>query len=52
LAAIKLNRPDTPTVHVPDHDGRRTGQTLPLTDGRIALDGPWSRTIYRELDYR
>jgi hypothetical protein len=39
-------------VHVLDHDGRRTGQTVPLADGRIPLNGAKYRLIYYEIAYR
>jgi hypothetical protein len=52
VAEIRVNRTGTPTVHVLDHDGRRTGRTLPATDGRIVLDGAENKTIYYEIEYR
>lgn len=36
-------------VHVLDHDGRRTGRTLPITGGRFTLDGARDRTPYYEV---
>jgi hypothetical protein len=32
-------------VNVLDHDGRRTGRTLPVTDGRFTLDGAKDKAI-------
>ncbi len=52
VAEIRVKRTGTPTVHVLDHDGRRTGRTLPATDGRIVLDGAENKTIYYEIEYR
>jgi hypothetical protein len=39
-------------VHVLDHDGRRTGKTLPLTGGAFTLDGATDRTPYYEIELR
>ena len=52
VAEIGIKRTGTPTVHVLDHDGRRTGRTVPATDGRIVLDGAENKTIYYEIEYR
>ena len=42
------NRPIA-SVNVLDHDGRRTGRTLPVTDGRFTLDGAKDKAIYYEV---
>ncbi len=39
-------------VRVLDHDGRRTGRTLPVTDGRFVLDGAKDKAIYYEVEFR
>ena len=39
-------------VNVLDHDGRRTGRTLPVKDGRFTLDGAKDRAIYYEVVFR
>jgi hypothetical protein len=39
-------------VNVLDHDGRRTGWTLPVTEGRFTLDGTKDKTIYYEIVFR
>jgi hypothetical protein len=39
-------------VNILDHDGRRTGRTLPITDGRITLDGAKDKAIYYEVVFR
>ena len=39
-------------VNVLDHDGRRTGRTLPVTDGRFTLDGAKDKAIYYEVVFR
>jgi hypothetical protein len=36
-------------VNVLDHDGRRTGRTIPVKDGRFTLDGAKDKTIYYEV---
>ena len=39
-------------VNILDHDGRRTGRMLALTDGRFALDGAKDQAIYYEVVFR
>jgi hypothetical protein len=39
-------------VNVLDHDGRRTGRTLAVTDGQFTLDGTKDKTIYYEAVFR
>jgi len=39
-------------VNILDHDGRRTGRTLAVTDGRFTLDGAKDRAIYYEVVFR
>ena len=39
-------------VNVLDHDGRHTGRTLPVTDGRFTLDGTRDKSIYYEVVFR
>ncbi len=48
---LTLHREGIPVVHLLDHVGRRTGKSIPVTDGVIVLDGAESRTIYYEIDY-
>src|SRR5262249_9388956 len=45
------NRPIA-AVNILDHDGRRTGRTLAVTDGRFALDGAKDKAIYYEVVFR
>ncbi len=45
-AAIRIDRPGEAAVHVLDHDGGRTGKTLPIEDGTIAIDGARDKTCY------
>ena len=39
-------------VNVLDHDGRRTGRTLAVTDGQFTLDGAKDKAIYYEVVFR
>ncbi|MFA7237295.1 MAG: hypothetical protein WC058_10565 [Phycisphaeraceae bacterium] len=48
---LTLKRAGSPTIHVLDHDGKRTGQTLAPVDGKITLDSAQTHAIYYELDY-
>jgi hypothetical protein len=51
-AAVTVAGRPIETVHVLDHDGRRTGRTLPVTDGRFTLDGAKDKAIYYEVVFR
>lgn len=52
VAELVLRRTAGATVHILDHDGRRTGRTLPLgRDGRLTLDGRQTRAVYYEIQY-
>jgi hypothetical protein len=48
-ATLTITRRPIASVNVLDHDGRRTGGTLPVTDGRFTLDGTKDRAIYYEV---
>ncbi len=48
-ATIRLSRSGTATVHVLDHDGKRTGQTIPVQNGTFTLDGATTQTPYYEV---
>ncbi|MDA1273992.1 MAG: hypothetical protein O2960_08060 [Verrucomicrobia bacterium] len=48
-ATIALAGRRVASVRLLDHDGRRTEKTLPVTNGRIGLDGARDRTPYYEL---
>jgi hypothetical protein len=39
-------------VNILDHDGRRTGRSLRVTDGRFTIDGVKDKTIYYEVVFR
>ncbi len=50
-AEIRLEREGEPVVHVLDHNGRRTGRTLPVEDGTFTIDGSQDRTPYYLISY-
>ncbi len=50
-AEIALDRPGTPTVHVLDHNGRKTGETLEVENGRFTIDGARDQTPYYLISY-
>jgi hypothetical protein len=51
-AAITFAGRPIEVVNILDHDGRRTGKTLPVTDGRFVLDGAKDKAIYYEVVFR
>ncbi len=50
-ADIELTRPGNFTVHVLDHNGRKTGRTLPVEGGRFHIDGARDRTPYYLISF-
>jgi hypothetical protein len=48
-ATIKIDRPGKATVYVLDQNGKRTDQTLPVTDGQFTIDGAATKTPYYEV---
>jgi hypothetical protein len=50
-ARIELARSGTPTVHVLDHDGLRTGRKLDYSDKGFTVDGAKDRTPYYLVEY-
>jgi len=50
-AHIRLGRSGVPSVHVLDHDGRRTGRTLKVSDKSFEIDGAKDRTPYYLIEY-
>jgi len=50
-ATISVRKPGAPTLHVLDHDGCRTGATLPIDNGAFEIDGARDRTCYYLLTY-
>jgi hypothetical protein len=50
-ARMSFTRPGTPTVHVLDHDGCRTGTTLEVRNGVFEIDGARDKTCYYLVEY-
>ena len=50
-ATISVRKPGAPELYVLDHDGCRTGATLPINDGTFEIDGARDRTCYYLLAY-
>ena len=50
-ADIKITRAGTPTVYVCDHDGNRTAETIPVSNGTFTIDGTKTQTVYYEVVY-
>lgn len=48
---LDVRRKGTPTVHVLDHTGDKTNQTIKLTGNKIILDGNKYQTIYYLIEY-
>jgi len=51
VADIALSGRGTPVVYVLDHDGHRTGKTVPVSDGAFKIDGAAYKTPYYEIAY-
>jgi hypothetical protein len=51
-ATITIAKRAVASVNILDHDGRRTGRTLAVTDGCFTLDGTRDRAIYYEVAFR
>ena len=51
-ATLTLARRSIAAVNVLDHDGRRTGRTLAVTDGAFTLDGAKDGALYYEVVFR
>ncbi|HVF85315.1 MAG TPA: hypothetical protein VM821_04990, partial [Abditibacteriaceae bacterium] len=51
-ATVTLGRRTISAVNILDHDGRRTGRTLPVQNGRISIDGARDKTLYYEIVLR
>ncbi len=50
-AKISIRKDGDPTVHLLDHDGCRTGTTLPVTGGTFEIDGARDKTCYYLVTY-
>ena len=51
-ARIELRRPGTPTVHLLDQAGRKTGRTLPVEDGAFTIDTAKTQSPYFLIEYK
>ena len=49
---LGFRRKGRPVVHVLDHDGVRTGATVPVEGGGVQLDGARTKTMYYEVEWR
>ena len=50
-ASIRIPRADKATVHILDHDGCKTGNTLPLQNGVLVIDTARDKTPYYLITY-
>lgn len=48
-ASISVEGRSIEYVHVLDHDGRRTGTTVPVTNGHFTIDGRRDEAVYYEI---
>jgi len=48
-ATVTLSGRKVTSVHVLDHDGGRTGKTLPVASGRFTIDGAQDKALYYEV---
>ena len=51
-AAVAIAGRPVEAVQILDHDGRRTGRTLPVAEGRFTIDGAKDKAIYYEVVFR
>jgi hypothetical protein len=51
-ATVSIAGREIEAVHVLDHDGKRTGRTLPVTGGQFTLDGSKDKAVYYEVLFR
>jgi len=51
-ATLTIGRRPIAAVNILDHDGRRTGKTLPVNDGRFTIDGARDKALYYEVIFR
>ena len=50
-ARITIARPARPTVHLLDHDGRRTDRTLSIQNGAFEIEGAVDKTPYYLVEF-
>ena len=51
-ATLSISGRTVEAVNVLDHDGRRTGRTLTVADGKFTLDGTKDKAIYYEVVFK
>jgi hypothetical protein len=51
-ATVAISGRTIAEVNILDHDGRRTGQSVPVTEGRFSIDGVKDKAIYYEVVFR
>jgi hypothetical protein len=51
-ATLTISKRSIAVVNVLDHNGRRTGKTLPVASGYFTIDGARDRTLYYEVQFR
>jgi len=51
-ARIAIRKKGSPTVHILDHAGRKTGRTLTATNGAFEINGARDKTCYYLVSYR
>lgn len=51
-ATLTFSSRGVASVNVLDHDGRRTGKSLPVTDGHFTIDGARDKTLYYEVQFK
>jgi hypothetical protein len=50
-ASLAIQGRSIAAVNVLDHNGRRTGRSLPVADGGFTIDGARDRTLYYEVQF-
>jgi hypothetical protein len=50
-AKIAIRKKGSPTLHVLDHAGRKTGRTLPVSNGTFEINGSRDKTCYYLVSY-
>jgi len=51
-ATIQLKREGSPTVHILDHDGNQTGETVEVSEeGAFTVEGAKTKAVYYEITY-
>jgi hypothetical protein len=51
-ATLTFHSRGVAAVNVLDHDGRRTGKSLPVTEGQFTIDGARDKTLYYEVQFK